>query len=245
MKNVFIRRYIMVKGRFAKLILSGVKTTTIRLGKVIPKCREIIIHSEGRPIAEAKIKNTIYKKVKELTDEDAKKDGYSSVDELLNDLKNIYGVDIKPDDDVTIIEFEVTRKFSDIDIADPYLGFSPHTIALLANRYLKDSLTDEEKKIIDGVLRYRSIRTTAMKLFKSLSKRWIVRLVLKRLLAKLIDRGVISIDEETLNKLSSVSIFWRKYLIRKKGLVFVKESTTSRELDRMVAENSEKLDELG
>lgn len=58
----FIRRYIMVKGKFAELILAGKKTTTIRLGKVVPRSSEVIIHSNGRPIAEAKIKNTMLQK---------------------------------------------------------------------------------------------------------------------------------------------------------------------------------------
>ncbi|HIP57564.1 MAG TPA: ASCH domain-containing protein, partial [Ignisphaera aggregans] len=34
-REVYLRRHIMVKGRFVDLILSGKKTTTIRLGRVV------------------------------------------------------------------------------------------------------------------------------------------------------------------------------------------------------------------
>ena len=60
-KSVYLRRHIMVKGRFIDLILQGKKNSTIRLGKVIPKHNEIIIHGGGKPIAKARIKNVIYK----------------------------------------------------------------------------------------------------------------------------------------------------------------------------------------
>ncbi|MEM0489993.1 MAG: ASCH domain-containing protein [Ignisphaera sp.] len=217
MRKIFIRRYLMVKGRFARLILEGVKTTTTRLGKVIPRLRTVIIHSDGKPIAEALIKNVTYKKVCELTDEDAKRDGYNSVEELLNDLRNIYGRDIHQEDVVSIIEFEITKKFSDINPKDIYLGFSPHTIAILANRYLKDVLDEEEKRIVEYILRYRSIRTTALKLFGSLEKRWIIRKTLRKLLAKLLDRKVINVDDNTIEKLAEISTFWRRYLMEKKN----------------------------
>lgn len=212
MKKIFIRRYMMIKGKFAKLILEGKKTTTIRLGRVIPKVDEVIIHSEGKPIAKVKIRNVVYKKVKELTEEDAKRDGYSSLEELIKDLMNMYNTDIKPDDEVTIIDFIITKKFDNIDIKDAYLGFSPYTIALLANRYLKSIVNDEERKIINYMLKYRSIRFVSLKLYGSLSKRWMVRKILRNLLVKLIEADVIKVGEETLEKLAMTSSFWRKYL---------------------------------
>jgi len=217
MRKAFIRRYIMVKGKFAKLILEGVKTTTIRLGRVIPKSSEVIIHSEGRPIAEARIKNVVYKKVKELTEDDARRDGYPSLEDLLRDLRNIYKVDIGAEDEVTIIEFEVVKRLDKLDDADPYLGLEPHTIALLANRYLGDQLTEEEKNVVGALLKHKSIRTASIKLFGTLNKRWAIRRVLKRLLAKLIDRGVISVSEEALQKLAMISGFWRSYLAKRRA----------------------------
>lgn len=217
-RKVFIRRYLMIKEKFLKHILNGIKTTTIRLGKVVAKCNKVIIHSGGKPVAEALIKNIAYKKICELTDEDAKKDGYNSVEELISDLKSIYGSNISKDDVVSLIEFEITRKFSDVDIQNEYLGLPPHTIALLANRYLKNEFNEEEKKVVEVVLKYKSIRAASLKLFNSLEKRWIIRKILKKLLIKLVDKGMIVIDDDTLSKLAQISSMWRKYVknIKKK-----------------------------
>lgn len=129
--------------------------------------------------------------------------------ELLNDLKNIYKADIDIDTAVTVIEFEVIKKFDEIDIRDTYLGFSPHTIAVLANRYLRDILSKDERNIVEHMLRYKSIRATTVKLFGSLDRKWITRSILRRLLKKIIDKGIINIDQGVLEKLAAVCIFGR------------------------------------
>jgi len=53
----------------------------------------------------------VVKRVKELTDEDAKKDGFRNINELIDALKRIYG-GIKGEDLVTIIHFEIPEKSS-------------------------------------------------------------------------------------------------------------------------------------
>ncbi|HIP57658.1 MAG TPA: ASCH domain-containing protein [Ignisphaera aggregans] len=194
----------MVKGRFVDLILSGKKTTTIRLGRVVPKHDEIIIHGGGRPIAKAKIKRVVYKRVRELTEEDARKDGYNSLEELLQDLENVYGRRVYPDDIVTIIEFEVIQTFTDLNPEDVYLGLNPIDIARIAYRYLRKELTEDEKKILEALLRYRSIREAALKLFGSLGKRWIIRKVLRKCLRRLLEKGILKVDEEKLRKASQI-----------------------------------------
>ncbi|MCD6084489.1 MAG: ASCH domain-containing protein, partial [Desulfurococcales archaeon] len=88
---VYLRRHIMMRGEYARLLLSGRKKATIRLGKVIPKYDEVIIHSWGRPIAKAKIVKVVYKRIRELTNEDAWKDGFKTRDELLRELRRVYG----------------------------------------------------------------------------------------------------------------------------------------------------------
>ncbi len=207
--KVFLRRHIMVKGRFVDLIISGKKRSTIRLGRVVPRYDEIIIHGGGRPIAKAKIVNVIYKRVRELTDEDAKKDGYNSVNELLRDLERVYGRKISPDDIVTIIEFEVEKVFTDLNPEDVYLGLSPVDLARIAYRYLRKELSNEELKILDAVMRYKSIREASLKLFKTLNKRWVIRKVLRKCLKMLIERGVLKVDVEKLRKAASLSPFLR------------------------------------
>lgn len=68
-----------------------VKTATIRLGKVVPKACKVIIHSGGRPIARAVIMGVTYKHIYELADEDARKDGYDSAEQLIKGLEKLYG----------------------------------------------------------------------------------------------------------------------------------------------------------
>lgn len=194
----------MVKGRFVDLILSGKKTTTIRLGRVVPKHDEIIIHGGGRPIAKAKIKRVVYKRVRELSEEDARKDGYNSLEELLQDLENVYGRRVYPDDIVTIVEFEVIQTFTDLNPEDVYLGLNPIDIARIAYRYLRKELSEDEKKILEALLRYRSIREVSLKLFGSLGKRWIIRKVLRKCLRRLLEKGILKVDEEKLRKASQI-----------------------------------------
>ncbi len=204
-KEVYLRRHIMVKGEFVDLILSGRKTSTIRLGKVVPRYDEVIIHGGGRPVAKAKITKVVYKKVSELTDEDARKDGYSSVEELLRDLEKIYGRKISPNDVVTIIEFQVTQRFTDLNPEDVYLGLSPLDVARIALRYLRKELSQDEIRILDALLRYGSIREASLKLFKSLSKRWIIRKVLRKCLRILVEKGILRVDREKLEKAAQLS----------------------------------------
>ncbi len=180
----------MVKGEYVDDILSGRKRATIRLGRVKVKYDELIVHGGGRPVAKVRVVNVTYKKVKELTDEDAKKDGFRNVNELLRALQRAYGR-ISPDDVVTIIEFELIQNLSELEPQDPYLGLSPADVARLALRYLQDMLSEEEKKILKDITITNSIRSTAIRLFGSIEKRWRVRRVLRRCLNELVRRGLI------------------------------------------------------
>lgn len=201
MKKVYLRRHLMVKGRFVDLILRGVKTTTIRLGEVVPKYDEVIIHGGGRPVAKVRIASVRTKRVRELTEEDAKKDGYRSLRELLRDLERVYGRPILPDDVVTIIEFRVVQKFTDLNPEDVYLGLSPVDVARLGLRYLGKELGEEDRRVLHAVLRFQSIRTAAIELYGSLSLRWRIRRVLRRVLMTLVERGILKVDRERLEKL--------------------------------------------
>ncbi|MEM4464205.1 MAG: ASCH domain-containing protein [Ignisphaera sp.] len=191
MRIKYIRRHIMIKKEFGEHILSGKKTTTIRLGKVVPKAREVIIHSGGRPIAKAVITGVTYKHVYELTDEDARKDGYDSAEQLIKDLEKLYGRSIDLGEIVTVIEFRIVKRFTDLNEYDIYMGLTPIDIAILSNRYLKYELSDEDLKIINTILRYKSIRIASLKLFGSLSKRWIIRRTLRLCLDRLVEKGII------------------------------------------------------
>ena len=164
----FIGRHLMVKGKYVEKILSGEKKATIRLGIVKPK---------------------YHKRVRDLTDNDALKDGFSSRKELLKELRKNYD-ELNPDDYVTIIEFEVIKKLSELDYKDPWLGLKPAEIARIGLRYCTD-LSDEEKRVLEDLTRTESLRKTAIRLYGNISKRWIIRKVLRRVLKKLIEKGVL------------------------------------------------------
>ncbi len=191
---VYLRRHIMMRGEYARLLLSGKKRATIRLGKVIPKYDEVIIHSWGRPIAKAKIVNVTYKKVRELTDDDARKDGFSSRDELLRELRRVYG-EVKDNDLVTIIELEVVQRFDKLVPEDPYLGLKPSDIGRLALRYLREELSREELSILEELAKGKSIRWVAKKLTGSPLNRGKIRRIVRKALALLVKKRIIGLSK--------------------------------------------------
>jgi len=195
-QSKFLGRHLMVKGEFVKDILSGKKRTTIRLGKLRVKYNELIVHGGGRPVAKVRVTNVVYKRVYELTDEDAKKDGFKNKDELLEALRRMYG-DFSENDYVTIIEFEVVQDLSSLEPQDPYLGLEPADIARLGLRYLSDTLSEEEKKILRDLTTTNSIRSTAVRLYGSIERRWRVRRVLRHVLNELVRRGLIRARENS------------------------------------------------
>ena len=180
----------MVKGRYVDLILSGKKTATIRLGLVRPRYKEMIVHGGGRPVAKISITKVVYKKVKELTEEDAIKDGFNNLSELLEELKKVYP-NISNDDWVTIIEFKVIQRLDQLPVQEPYMGLKPSDLARLGLRYLNNELNDKDKKILLELTRTNSIRMTAINLFGSIEKRYFVRKTLKKVLDLLLRKGII------------------------------------------------------
>ncbi|MEM1698644.1 MAG: ASCH domain-containing protein [Sulfolobales archaeon] len=192
--KIFIRRHLMLSHEYANLLLSGIKKATVRLGLVVPKYDEVIIHSGGRPIAKAKIVGVEYKKVHQLTDEDAKLDGFSSVDELIDALRRTYG-NIDDGSDVSIIKLEVIQRFDDLRNHDPYYGLNPSDIARIGMRYLKNELSDEEKRVLELLSKELSIRRAAVKLYGSPDRRSKIRRIVRRVLGELRRRGIVRVSE--------------------------------------------------
>ncbi len=201
-KPKFLGRHLMIKGEYVDDILSGRKRATIRLGVVKLRYNELIVHGGGRPVAKIRVRNVYYKRVKDLTDEDAVKDGFRSREELIKALRKTYG-DVKPDDYVTIIEFDVVQDLTHLEPQDPYLGLKPADVARLALRYLADQLSEEDRKILLELTRTDSIRAAAIRLFGDLGKRWRIRKVLRRALRELIKRGILGGSGKVGNEMAS------------------------------------------
>ncbi|WP_457549517.1 ASCH domain-containing protein [Archaeoglobus sp.] len=96
---------------YVESIVQGKKITTVRKGiKSYPVGKAVELTVNYKPFAKAKVKKVVVKRVKELTDDDAIRDGFGSKEELLNALKRIYG-EINENDLVTIVHFEVLETY--------------------------------------------------------------------------------------------------------------------------------------
>jgi hypothetical protein len=94
---------------YVQPILEGRKRTTIRKGiKNYPVGKVIHLTANDRPFGRARILKAVIKRISELTDEDAERDGFGSIEELINALKKIYG-NLEDSEFVTIVHFEVEK----------------------------------------------------------------------------------------------------------------------------------------
>ncbi|ACS33849.1 Conserved hypothetical protein [Thermococcus gammatolerans EJ3] len=106
---------MLIDSAYKSRILRGDKVTTIRYGSYEAKPGSevyLVITPSDTAIAKVRITKVERKKVRELTNEDARLDGFSDVKELLRELNKIYG-ELYGDDEVTIIGFEVVKRFKD------------------------------------------------------------------------------------------------------------------------------------
>ncbi len=183
----FLGRHLMVKGKYVKMILEGRKKTTIRLGIVKPKYRDVILHGGGSPVALIRITGVQVKKVKDLTDEDALRDGFRARKELIKALEKAYG---KLDENqlVTIIEFHVLKPITREE--DELMGLTPIEAARIALRY-DDQLGDEERRTLLELTRTNSLRKTAERVYGSIGAKWRIKRILRDSFKRLKERGVL------------------------------------------------------
>ncbi|WP_456422092.1 ASCH domain-containing protein [Thermococcus sp.] len=139
-RTVQIRKFMLIDGSYKSRILRGDKVTTIRYGTYEAKPGSevyLVITPSDTAIARVKITKVERKKVKELTNEDARLDGFSNVRELLRELNKIYG-DLYGDDEVTIIGFEVVKHFKDGIPLKWLKGLNYHEPEEIARLYLEN-----------------------------------------------------------------------------------------------------------
>ena len=186
----FIGRHLMLKKEFAEAILSGRKRSTIRLGILKPKYRELIVHSGGRPIALVEIEEVTHKKLRDLSIEEIKNDGFDNLDSLIRTLRKLYPKErVDPDSMVTVIRFHVkstigTGEYSSVELP-------PAVIARIGLRYLNKELSDRELAILRVLTRTNSIRRAAAELHGDPLNRKEIRSVLRKVHEKLKSRGLI------------------------------------------------------
>jgi len=116
MKSDGAQRYrlgkiLRFKRRYIEALLRGSKATTIRRGIVTPTRDRVFLEAGGKVMGEARISSLRFTRLSDLTDADAQRDGFSSREELLSALREIYP-DIKQDEWVTVISLEDVTRYS-------------------------------------------------------------------------------------------------------------------------------------
>lgn len=172
----------MLSSRYVKMLLDGRKRSTVRPG-VLRVSDRLYIHSRGRIVAVAEVSEVVYKRVADLTEEDALLDGFRSREELLQFLKRRYP-GIRETSTVTIIRFREVKK---VDMPEDsfYGGLSPVEIAAMALNRLK--LDRREERILKAVVEAGSLRKASLRLFGTVEKRGIIRRVLRRAASRLFE----------------------------------------------------------
>ena len=95
---------IRLLDRFVDLVINGKKTSTIRYGFVFISDNPVTFMSKKRKIQVFVTQVDYSKCYKDLTDEDARTDGFYSLEALKKEIENFYP-NIKPNDQITIIKF--------------------------------------------------------------------------------------------------------------------------------------------
>lgn len=179
MKTGVIGRRLTMKGELVDLVLRGLKNTTIRLGRLKPKHRVVVLHGGGRDVAKIEITGVKYRRLGDLTDEDAKRDGFESLEDLLKALRKMYGK-ISLEEPVTILEFKVVKLLE----PEP----KPKVSAVRLAKAMLESgaeLSMEERRVLSEVVKRGSIRKAAVALYGDVNRRWLVRRVLRKALRSL------------------------------------------------------------
>ena len=173
------------KNRFKDKLLNGEKRITLRPYTNLKKGDVVYIHCGGKIIGIAEIRNVIEKSLKDIDDEIAKLDGFKNKNELIEELKRLYG---NLPEKIYVIEFSLKSKME----KDPYeVHYENVDLIEIAKKALDHlELKEEDKKILELFLRLRSVRRVAFKL-GGLKKRGIVREVLRKSYKRLKQNNLI------------------------------------------------------
>jgi len=93
------------KKEYKETLQSGEKITTIRMKTNLKPEDVVEIVAGGESCGYARIKSIVRKRISEISDKDARNDGFKNRRELLRALKKIYGK-ITPETRIYIIRFE-------------------------------------------------------------------------------------------------------------------------------------------
>jgi hypothetical protein len=186
-------KHLQFLGKYVEDIINGKKSITIRLSKANLRIGDIfILHAGGKVIGKFKVKNIYTKKLYQITDEEAQRDGYKNKEELLEDLKRIYK-NINLNKEVAIIEFEPIEIFKEKISSEEFAwGSKKVDIIELAKLILQydDKLTEKHRKLLNLLIEKKSIRKASLVL-GGLNKRNLFRKILREGYKRLKEKGII------------------------------------------------------
>ncbi|AEA46723.1 ASCH domain-containing protein [Archaeoglobus veneficus] len=174
-------KHLEFKEKYKKPLLSGKKRATIRTVTNLKPGDVVFVHCGGKIIGEAEIESVEEKSAEELTEDDARADGFASLRELKRELGRLYG----DADKFYVIRFRLRPFDSGVSPHEMYYGSADADLVEIAKNALeKLELSDEERKILELFLETGSIKKTAIRL-GGMRKRKIVRDVLRKCFSEL------------------------------------------------------------
>lgn len=181
-------KFLNFKKKYLERVLRGEKTTTIRRGIVTPSKDHVYLTCDGQVLGEARISSLRFVKIRDLTDADAKRDGFESRDELLKALREIYP-DISQEDWVTVISLEDVTRYSKPLAIEDLQGMPSERLAEISRLILAHGLatTLEEKRLFAFLSLGRGLDDAARQAGMSRAE---ARKVLRRAMSALSKREV-------------------------------------------------------
>ncbi len=169
---------------YGEALLTGIKRATIRKWTNLRVGDEVYVHCGGRIIGKAKITAVERKRLEELTDEDARMDGFQGREELLNELKKL-----GYEGYVYLIKFD----FEPMDSINPHnMYYGTADLEEIAKKALQNlELSDRDREILELFLKSGSIRRAAAKL-GGWKKRGEIRKILRKCYIELKRKGLLS-----------------------------------------------------
>ncbi len=178
--------YIYFSKEYRDKILTGEKVTTIRLGQIPIKEGELYYaNCGGEIIGILRVEKVEYKKLKEISKEDAILDGFKSKRKLRRALKKHYK-GFNSNSIFTIIHFKLIEKYK-----DPKRMYTCNDVLSLIRYILQndDELSNIERQLLNLVLEKGSIRKAAKEINRD--KR-IFRFIIRESLERLKKKGKLT-----------------------------------------------------
>ncbi|MDI9645093.1 MAG: ASCH domain-containing protein [Archaeoglobales archaeon] len=150
-------KHLEFSGKYEKMLLDGVKNITIRKRTNLKPGDEVYIHCGGKIIGRARIEEVYTKNLEEITEDEARQDGFESRFEMLDELRRI-GYKGK----VYIIKF----KLENSEFLNPHeIHYGKAELLDIAKKALEClNLSRSDVDLLKAFLKYGSIRKTSAKL---------------------------------------------------------------------------------